>query len=127
MIVNKKDRCLRKGSGYHLDLFVTGICAAICGVLGLPFMCSATVRSLTHVSALSVFSRTHAPGDKPHLITVVEQRVTSLCVHLLIGWWEGFVGGWLVSMLRLSLVFVPTSTSLTINLQLHFTSFISPL
>ncbi|ESN94964.1 hypothetical protein HELRODRAFT_102774 [Helobdella robusta] len=85
MIVNKKDRLLKKGSGYHLDLFVTGLCASICGLLGLPFMCSATVRSVTHVSALSVYSRTHAPGVKPHLVKVVEQRVTSLAVHLLVG------------------------------------------
>ena len=85
MIVNKKDRKLLKGSGYHLDLFLIGILATVCGLMGLPFMCSATVRSVTHVSALCVFSRTHAPGEKPQLLEVKEQRLTSLAVHLMVG------------------------------------------
>lgn len=33
-------------------------------------MCAATVRSVTHVSAVTVMSRTHAPGDKPHIVEV---------------------------------------------------------
>lgn len=33
-------------------------------------MCAATVRSVAHVSAVTVMSRTHAPGDKPHIIEV---------------------------------------------------------
>lgn len=85
MIVNKKDRKLKKGSGYHLDLFLIGILSSVSGFLGVPFMCSATVRSVTHVSALSVFSRTHAPGEKPQLLEVKEQRLTSLAVHVMIG------------------------------------------
>ena len=44
----------------------------------------ATVRSVAHVSSLSVYSRTHAPGEKPVLEGVYEQRVTALCVHILI-------------------------------------------
>ena len=85
MIINKKDRKLKKGSGYHLDMFVIGFLAVISGVLGVPFMCSATVRSVTHVSALCVYSRTHAPGEKPQLIRVFEQRITALAVHILVG------------------------------------------
>lgn len=41
-----------------------------CGLIGAPFMCAATVRSVAHVSALTVMSQTHAPGDKPHIIEV---------------------------------------------------------
>ena len=85
MIVNKKSRRLRKGSGYHLDLLLIGGLVVVCGGLGLPLMCSATVRSVTHVSALSVYSMTHAPGDKPSLELVREQRVTALAVHIMIG------------------------------------------
>jgi len=85
MIINKKDRHLKKGSGYHIDLFVIGMLSIFCGAFGIPFMCSAPVRSVTHVSALSVYSTTHAPGDKPKLINVFEQRATSLAVHILIG------------------------------------------
>jgi len=85
MIVNKKERMLKKGSGYHLDLFLIGCFSPVCGLFGLPFLCAATVRSVAHVSALSVMSRTHAPGEKPKLVDVKEQRVTALFVHITIG------------------------------------------
>ncbi|XP_064646030.1 band 3 anion transport protein-like isoform X3 [Lineus longissimus] len=85
VIVNKKERRLKKGSGFHLDLFIIGILNGFCGVFGLPFMTAATVRSVTHVSALTVFSKTHAPGEKPKLLEVKEQRLTNFLVHVLIG------------------------------------------
>ena len=66
-IVNKKDRLLKKGSGYHLDILVIGLLTLVGGFIGAPFMVAATVRSVAHVSSLSVFSRTHAPGEKPRL------------------------------------------------------------
>ena len=85
MIINKPDRNLKKGTGYHLDLLLIGVFATISGVLGAPLLCVATVRSMTHVSALAVYSRTHAPGEKPKLLEVKEQRVTGLLVHIMIG------------------------------------------
>lgn len=39
-------------------------------MLGAPWICAATVRSVAHVSAVTIMSRTHAPGDKPHIIEV---------------------------------------------------------
>mgnify|MGYP001552521444 CR=1 FL=1 len=87
MIVNKKDRKLTKGSGYHLDLFIIGLTGIVCGIFGVPFLSAATVRSVTHVSALSVFSKTHAPGEKPVLLEVKEQRLTGIAVHIMIGRW----------------------------------------
>lgn len=85
VIVNKKERNLKKGSGYHLDLLLIGMFSTLSGVLGIPMICAATVRSVAHVSALSVFSRTHAPGEKPKLVDVKEQRVTGVLVHIMIG------------------------------------------
>ncbi|CAI9716066.1 anion exchange protein 2-like isoform X1 [Octopus vulgaris] len=79
------DKKMRKGSGYHLDMMLVGVLVSICGLLGLPWMCAATVRSVAHKSALSVFSRTHAPGEKPKLLYVQEQRLTSILVSILIG------------------------------------------
>lgn len=70
MIVNKKDRKLKKGSGFHLDIVVVCIANVGCGLLGAPWQCAATVRSIAHVSAVTVMSRTHAPGEKPHIIEV---------------------------------------------------------
>jgi len=86
--VNKKDRMLKKGSGYHLDMLVIGVLTIVGGFIGAPFMVAATVRSVAHVSALSVYSRTHAPGETPKLVQVFEQRLTAFLVHVLIGKWK---------------------------------------
>ncbi|RUS76859.1 hypothetical protein EGW08_015392, partial [Elysia chlorotica] len=85
MFIQKKERKLKKGSGYHLDQLILGGITCLGGLLGMPYMCAAAVRTVAHVSALTVYSRTHAPGEKPQLLGVKEQRVTNFCVHLLIG------------------------------------------
>lgn len=85
MLLHKKEFKLHKGSGFHLDQFLLGITTFMCSMFGLPWMCPATVRSVAHVSALSVMSRTHAPGEKPKLIEVKDQRVTNIVMNLLIG------------------------------------------
>ena len=85
MILNKKERKLQKGSGFHVDQFIMGLLTFVCALFGLPWMCAATVRTMAHVSALSSYSKTHAPGEKPHLIGVKEQRITNFAVHLFIG------------------------------------------
>ncbi|XP_071493333.1 band 3 anion transport protein-like [Diadema antillarum] len=85
LIINKKDNRLKKGSGYHLDMFLLGIMAVFNGLMGLPLVWAATVRSVTHIGALSVFSKSHAPGEKPRLIKILEQRLTGLFIHIVIG------------------------------------------
>lgn len=76
---------IKKGSGYHLDMLLIGLLTLVAGFTGTPFLVAATVRSVAHISSLSVFSRTHAPGEKPKLEQVFEQRLTALAVHILIG------------------------------------------
>ncbi|KAL1130541.1 hypothetical protein AAG570_011787 [Ranatra chinensis] len=85
LIIDKKERKLKKGSGFHLDIVLICLLNVGCGLIGAPFICAATVRSVTHVSAVTVMSRTHAPGEKPHIIEVKEQRVSSLLVSILVG------------------------------------------
>ncbi|XP_012058275.1 PREDICTED: band 3 anion transport protein [Atta cephalotes] len=85
LIIDKKERKLRKGNGYHMDIVVVCLMNIGCGLMGAPWCSAASVRSLTHVSALTVMSRTHAPGDKPHIVEVKEQRVSALLVAILIG------------------------------------------
>ncbi|XP_072047602.1 band 3 anion transport protein-like [Amphiura filiformis] len=84
LIVNKKDNKLKKGSGFHLDMLILAGLAAFNGLFGLPWVWAATVRSVTHVGALTVYSK-GAPGEKPKLEMIREQRVTALIVALLIG------------------------------------------
>lgn len=37
VIVNRKENKLRKGCGYHLDLFILAILIQICSIMGLPW------------------------------------------------------------------------------------------
>lgn len=85
LIINKKENKLKKGSGFHLDLFILGGLACFNGLFGLPWVWAATVRSVTHVGALSIFSKSNAPGEKPHLEGIREQRVTAFLVNVMIG------------------------------------------
>lgn len=85
MLLHKNEFKLKKGSGFHLDQFILGFIIFLCALFGLPWMCPATVRSVAHVSALAVMSRTHAPGEKPKLLGVKDQRVTNIVMNILIG------------------------------------------
>ena len=54
--VNSPQNKLRKGEAYHLDLFALALVTLGSSLLGLPWMCSATVQSLNHVRALSNYA-----------------------------------------------------------------------
>ena len=58
---------------------------SVSGLFGLPWICAAPVRSIAHVASLSKYSQTHAPGEKPRLIDIRDQRLTNIGVHILIG------------------------------------------
>uniref|UniRef100_A0A670YQ66 Anion exchange protein n=1 Tax=Pseudonaja textilis TaxID=8673 RepID=A0A670YQ66_PSETE len=85
LIVSKKERKLLKGSGFHLDLLLIGTMGGLCALLGLPWLTAATVRSITHVNALTVMSKAIAPGEKPKIKEVKEQRVTGALIAGLVG------------------------------------------
>ncbi|KAF6720561.1 Anion exchange protein 2 [Oryzias melastigma] len=85
LIVSKKERMLVKGSGFHLDLLLIVALGGTAALFGLPWMAGATVRSVTHVNALTVMSKAVAPGDKPRIQEVKEQRVTGLLVAVMVG------------------------------------------
>ncbi|XP_053600997.1 sodium-driven chloride bicarbonate exchanger isoform X4 [Plodia interpunctella] len=85
VIVNRKENKLKKGCGYHLDLFVLAILIQICSVMGLPWFVAATVLSINHVNSLKVESECAAPGEKPQFLGVREQRVTHILIFLTIG------------------------------------------
>ncbi|XP_045710579.1 anion exchange protein 3 isoform X3 [Phyllostomus hastatus] len=85
LIVSQKARKLRKGSGFHLDLLLIGSLGGLCGLFGLPWLSATTVRSVTHVNALTVMRTAIAPGDKPQIQEVREQRVTGVLISGLVG------------------------------------------
>ena len=84
LLVNRPEHKLCKKIGYHWDLLLVGLLAGLNGLLGVPFMCAAAVRSVQHLQALSVYTSRNAPGEKPKLLRVHEQRVTNITVHILI-------------------------------------------
>ncbi|XP_076245519.1 na[+]-driven anion exchanger 1 isoform X9 [Calliopsis andreniformis] len=85
VIVNRKENKLKKGCGYHLDLFILAILIQICSVMGLPWFVAATVLSINHVNSLKLESECAAPGEKPQFLGVREQRVTHILIFLMIG------------------------------------------
>ncbi|KAK3710266.1 hypothetical protein QZH41_019020 [Actinostola sp. cb2023] len=70
LIVNRREHKLKKGAGYHLDLFLVAIIIGICSVFGLPWIVAATVLSVSHVQSLFVESQCTAPGEKTKFLGV---------------------------------------------------------
>ncbi|XP_037634513.1 electrogenic sodium bicarbonate cotransporter 4 isoform X1 [Sebastes umbrosus] len=85
VIVNRKENKLKKGCGYHLDLFWVGILMAVCSFMGLPWYVAATVISIAHIDSLKMESASSAPGEQPQFLGVREQRMTGILVFALTG------------------------------------------
>ena len=66
--------------GMHADMLVISILTFLTSLVGLPWLVAATVRSISHVRALSKFDS--ATGK---LKRTIEQRVTGFSIHALIG------------------------------------------
>jgi len=83
MIISKKR--LKKGTGFHLDTLIIGSLNFILPLLGLPLVCAATLRSITHSNSLTLMETRVAPGETPKVIGVREQRITTVVVNALLG------------------------------------------
>lgn len=85
-LVNAKHHKLKKGSGYHLDLFVVGLIILGCSLFGLPWIVAATVHSLNHVRSLATHRVVDDGGQiREEIVSVRENRISPLLVHVLIG------------------------------------------
>ncbi|XP_034997507.2 electrogenic sodium bicarbonate cotransporter 4 isoform X3 [Hippoglossus stenolepis] len=85
VIVNRKENKLKKGCGYHLDLFWVGVLMAVCSFMGLPWYVAATVISIAHIDSLKMESESSAPGEQPQFLGVREQRLTGILVFVMTG------------------------------------------
>ncbi|XP_053570218.1 sodium bicarbonate cotransporter 3 isoform X5 [Bombina bombina] len=85
VIINRKEHKLKKGGGYHLDLFMVSVMLGVCSIMGLPWFVAATVLSISHVNSLKVESECAAPGEQPKFLGIREQRVTGLLIFVLMG------------------------------------------
>ncbi|CAG7820966.1 unnamed protein product [Allacma fusca] len=85
VIINRKEHKLKKGCGYHLDLFVLALLIILCSFMGIPWFVAATVLSMNHVNSLKMESECAAPGEKPQFLGVREQRCTHILIFVMIG------------------------------------------
>ncbi|XP_036953455.1 solute carrier family 4 member 4a isoform X2 [Acanthopagrus latus] len=85
VIVNRKEHMLKKGAGYHLDLFWVAVLLVVCSFMGLPWYVAATVISIAHIDSLKMETETSAPGEQPKFLGVREQRFTGVIVFILTG------------------------------------------
>jgi hypothetical protein len=100
-LIMSKENKLKKGSGIHLDMLVIAVVTTITSLLGMPWMVAATVRSLAHLRSLKEYKTVAATpattlAEEPassdvgaatqlEFTGVVEQRVSGLAIHTLIG------------------------------------------
>jgi len=116
LLINRPSSGLKKPVGYHLDLLICGaVIYPICSVLGLPFPCAATVRSLAHLMALTTYEEVPIPGGVTRKVAskVVEQRFTHFSIHALIA---------LSLLLSQFLKFVPKAVLFGVFLYMGVTS-----
>lgn len=57
----------------------------LAALFGMPWLSATTVRTITHANALTVMTKTTAPGEKSQILEVKEQRISGLLVAVLIG------------------------------------------
>lgn len=85
-LVNNPQYKMKKGrregnvvDGMHADMLVISLLTAFQSLFGIPWLVAATVRSVSHVRALSKFD---ANGK---VVGTIEQRLTGTTIHALIG------------------------------------------
>lgn len=64
--------------GMNADMLIISLLTAFQSIVGIPWLVAATVRSISHVRALSIFDR------DGNIVGTLEQRVTGLSIHTLI-------------------------------------------
>lgn len=64
--------------GMHADMMVVALLTALQSLAGIPWLVAATVRSISHVRALSTYN------SEGNVNGTVEQRVTGVAIHTLI-------------------------------------------
>ncbi|MGE0710725.1 MAG: sodium bicarbonate transporter family protein [Planctomycetota bacterium] len=85
-LVNTPDHRLKKGPAYHLDLLVVGAIVAVSSLFGLPWIVAATVHALNHVKSLAEVEVVgEGAGRREVIVSVRENRVSGLAIHVLIG------------------------------------------
>jgi len=78
-LTNSPDYKLKQGPSFHWDMAVMAFLVGLMGMFGLPWVVGAVVRSLNHVKSLVIVD------ERGRTEGVVENRISNLTTHLLIG------------------------------------------
>jgi hypothetical protein len=78
-LINQKSNKLSHGEAYNWDTIIIAIMIAVNSMLGLPWLVAATVRSITHVQALT------ERDAKGTILAVQETRLTHFFIHFFVG------------------------------------------
>lgn len=82
-LVNNPDNKLKKGEAYNLDMIALGVITGVLSVLGLPWMCGATVQSMNHVRAMAE-TKLNEETNQLEITEVTETRFTGFVIHALL-------------------------------------------
>jgi len=78
-LINHPSNKLSHGEAYNYDTIIIALMIAVNSMLGLPWLVAATVRSITHVHALT------ERDAKGIILDVQETRLTHFLIHMLVG------------------------------------------
>ncbi|XP_055498557.1 sodium bicarbonate transporter-like protein 11 isoform X2 [Leucoraja erinacea] len=85
-LTNAPQHRLRKGTGYHWDIFLVGLINIVLSIFGLPWVHSAFPHSPLHVRALAFVEQRVENGHLHEtIVRVRETRVSALVAHILVG------------------------------------------
>jgi len=82
-LVNKADNKLKKGEAYNLDMVALGIVTGGLSIVGLPWMCGATVQSMNHVRSMTT-TAFNEETKQVEVVDVTENRLSGFVVHAMI-------------------------------------------
>mmetsp|Transcript_6726 Transcript_6726/g.18771 ORF Transcript_6726/g.18771 Transcript_6726/m.18771 type:complete len:787 (+) Transcript_6726:124-2484(+) len=82
-VINNPDNKLKKGPAYNIDMVALGLITAVLSVVGLPWMCGATVQSMNHLKAMTT-TKFNEETQEAEIDHVTETRLTGFIIHALI-------------------------------------------
>lgn len=82
-VVNNPDNKLKKGAAYNIDMVALGLITGAISLIGLPWMCGATVQSMNHVRSLTEKAFNEETGEV-EIVEVTETRTTGFVTHAMI-------------------------------------------
>jgi len=82
-VINNPKNKLKKGPAYNLDMVALGIITAALSMVGLPWMCGATVQSMNQLRSMTSY-KLNPDTNSIEIDEVTETRLTGFVSHALI-------------------------------------------